>query len=289
MIQGKPLRLPLEVLLLVIRAIDSKSALLAWCCLCHTFHDEAERLLYREISVSSSTEIRKIHRALERGPQRCALVRTLRVRDYGRVLPVIPILNEMLLKLTNLAHLATGLTAYQNAKLFHTVLVTLNKCSFALESFEPRYIKSDVELHSFLIRQSGITTLDVHAVAGSLLVPLPQDALPRLKYVATGYHFFLKVIRAPRQITHLCIGSLPEMEGGLRAVLSVVGHQLVSLACDRPANGSDDNYLISPPTVAFKVAALPCLRFLEVEDLVSGGVSVFLRRIACSVLNATRL
>lgn len=273
MVQAKPLRLPLEVLLLILHSTDSKSTLLAWCCLCHALHNEAEQLLYQDIFVSTSTHIRKLSRALETRPERAALVRSLSVRDHGHIDAAIPILNEILLKLKNLTHLLLELSAsYQNAALFHTVLVALNKCTFALESFEPRCVNEDVELLYFLIRQPGITSLDAHvAWDAPPPVALPQGSLPRLKYLDTDYDFFLRIIRTPRQITHLSISELPEMEGGLRAVLNVLGHQLVSLKYKGTLRGNDGGP-VTPPTIAFKAAALPRLRFLEVSDSMDGGV-----------------
>ncbi|EPS94516.1 hypothetical protein FOMPIDRAFT_1043901 [Fomitopsis schrenkii] len=274
MIRGKPLKLPLEVLLLILHATDSKSTLLAWCCLCHSLHDEAEQRLYRDLAASRSSHILKLSRALEKAPRRAAFVRSLCVRDWhnGNINSAIPTLNDMLHKLSNLAHLVLDMSAsYQNFALYHTVLAAVQTCNFALESFEPRCVNNDPTLLLVLALQPNITSLRAF-VASEDPPPalLPQDTLPRLKYLDTDYYFFQAVIRAPRLITHLSISGLPGMENGLQAVLRVVGHQLVSLKYEMAFRGNGGGP-VNPPTIAFKFATLPRLRFLEVWDIMEEG------------------
>ena len=282
-VQNKPLRLPIEILLLVLHAADSKSTLLAWCCLCHTFHNEAEPLLYRDVTVFRASHIRSLSLALETEPRRAALVRALFVLDNGSVDPVIPILNRILPKLNNLTHLLLDLSAsYQHPLLYHLVLVTLNKCTFARESFEPRCVNRDNELLHFLIRQTGITSLEAPIVIDippSITCSIWQGALPRLEHLYISYNLFHTVVRSDHQITHLSIIELPGPEHGLQTVLRIVGPQLVSLRCEQSQRTfpGNDRHTVSPPTIAFKIAALPRLRFLEVTDTISDeGVCEFL-------------
>lgn len=162
------------------------------------------------------------------------------------------------------------------------MLVTLNKCTFALESFEPRCVNRDNELLHFLIRQTGITSLEAPIVIDippSITCSIWQGALPRLEHLYISYNLFHTVVRSDHQITHLSIIELPGPEHGLQTVLRIVGPQLVSLRCEQSQRTfpGNDRHTVSPPTIAFKIAALPRLRFLEVTDTISDeGVCEFL-------------
>lgn len=65
------------------------------------------------------------------------------------------------------------------------------------------------------------------------------------------------------------------IEHDLRKVLDIVGNQLVSLKCDHPLlyRSSQPTF---PPTLPFKVAGLPRLRFLEINGTMLEGVRTFM-------------
>lgn len=265
--QYRPLRTPPEILLLILDAVDSKSTLLAWCCLCHGCHDEGEPRLYRNVTLSSVFHVRTFLRALKKAPRRALLVRSLSVLDKGHLHAVDSFLNEIFLKLSNLRHLLLELS-YARHALYDSVMSTLNMCSFTLYSFEPGRVDGTDDLFTFLTRQSAITYLNLirYELEDEPEGLLPQDALPCLKYLDADHSFFMRQLRNPRLITHLSITELPDMGPGLQEVLDIVGDQLVSLKCG-PIPPGYDGPPVNPPTVPFRVAALPRLRYLEVGEL----------------------
>ena len=274
--QYRPLRTPPEILLLILDAVDSKSTLLAWCCLCHGCHDEGERRLYRDVTLSSVLHVRTFLRALKKAPRRALLVRSLSVLDKGHLHAVDSSLNEIFLKLSNLKHLLLELS-YDRPALYDSVLSTLNMCSFTLNSFEPGRVDGTDDLFTFLTRQSAITYLNLilYDLEDETEGVLPQDALPCLKYLGTEHSFFMRQFHNPRLITHLSITELTNMGPGLQEVLDIVGDQLVSLKCRHIFSGYEGP-LVNPPTVPFRVAALPRLRYLRVEELINNRVRRFL-------------
>ena len=94
------------MLLLIVNAVESQSTLAAATCVCRTFQDEAERLLYRKVSLHGANDIFAFHDALTRIPRRASFVRSFEVKDDGRIAPAIPKLLGILPRLTHLMHLA---------------------------------------------------------------------------------------------------------------------------------------------------------------------------------------
>ena len=270
--QDQPLRIPSELLLLILHAVDSQSSLVAWCCLCHGLQEDAEQLLYSDVTLSSAFHVHSFLSALEKAPRRASLVCSLSVQDTGYIGSVVYPLSNIFPKLTNLVHLTLGVSLHRSA-LYNPILSTLSTCNFALKSFEPGCIDESGELLAFLTRQTTITSLDLHLYLLRANEPLGQDALPCLKYLNTNYGFFMTHLRTPRSITHLSISGLPTMEDGLSELLGILGNQLVSLKCE-PASLSFEGRPIPPPTVPFKVAILPRLRYLEVAELMHEGVRI---------------
>ena len=279
------LRLPVELLLLIINAVESQSTLAAATCVCQTFQDEAERLLYRKVSLHGANDVYAFSEALARKPRRASFVRSFEVKDDGRIAPAIPKLLSILPRLTHLTHLALYLdVCFEDATRSHDVLRTLNECTFSLQSYEG-YATRDRALLPFLARQRNIELLSartqpIGAPSGVVAGPgwvLPPDALPRLTCLATDFAFFATSVQHPhtRSITHLDLSLEPLLEDELFAVLRDVGSQLVSLKYERDHRivGAGDEHQVDPPVDFFRVAALPRLKFLDVADRISSGVS----------------
>lgn len=273
------------MLLLIINAVESQSTLAAATCVCRTFQDEAERLLYRKVSLHGANDIFAFHEALARLPRRASFVRSLEVKDDGRIAPAIPKLLSILPRLTHLTHLALYLDiCFEDATRSRDVLRTLTECTFSLQSYEG-YATRDRALLPFLARQRNIELLSARTqpigspsgvVAGPGWV-IPPDALPRLTCLATDFAFFATSVQHPhtQSITHLDLSLEPLLEEELFAVLRVVGNQLVSLKYERDHRivGAGDEHQVDPPVDFFRVAALPRLKFLDVADRISPGVS----------------
>lgn len=183
---------------------------------------------------------------------------------------VVPLLNEILLTLKNLKHLELDLTScFYRPELYRSVLRTLSQCPFALQSYES-YVGSDAELIRFLSRQPSI---EFFGIKGAVLdMPewtLPQDVLPRLKYLQTDDDFYLSALHAPRMVTHLDVSALPIDEDQLHDILQNVGKQLVSF---KYARDSLPPFPIDQPVDILRGGALPKLKFLELGDFMERGV-----------------
>ncbi|KAH9917256.1 uncharacterized protein B0H18DRAFT_1123709 [Fomitopsis serialis] len=190
--------------------------------------------------------------------------------DNGRFAHIIPLLNEILPMLTNLEHLDHNLHAcIGDPPLYATLLSTLSECSFKLKKLQC-FVNYDGQLLQFLRRQADLEFFNVRALSFELPDwEMPQDVLPRLKYLQTDYDFFLNVIPAPRMITHLSLCCFPTdvRDSKLDAVLQILQHQLVSLRCNRY---TDRRFPIWPPSDVLAHKTMPTLRFLEVNETVAG-------------------
>lgn len=271
--------------MLIINAVDSQPTLAAATCVCRTFQDEAERLLYRTVSLHESDDILAFHEALARIHRRASYVRSFEVKDDGRIAPAIPKLLGILPRLTHLTHLALYLdVCFEDATRSHDVLRTLNECTFTLQSYEG-YATRDSELLPFLARQRNIELLSartqpIGSPSGVVTGPgwvIPPDALPRLTCLATDFAFFATSVQHPhtQSITHLDLSLEPLLEAELFAVLRVVGDHLVSLKYERDHEivGAGDEHQVDPPVDFFRLMALPRLKFLDVADRISASVS----------------
>lgn len=273
-------RLPLEVLMLIMHEVDSKPTMLACCRLCHTLKDEAEKVLYCNITLFLASQVRRLLQALNRIPRRASFVRYLSVQDrdcgHTGIVSAISTVNEIIPRFSKLEHLVLEAAAWtRNPGLFDSVLSTLNTCDFALVSFEPRCIKfAQRELLTFLSRQPTITFLNLHFLGyNPARVAFPHGALPRLKYLDTTVDCFMTTLRAPRSITHLSLNRLNILMKDLKRVLRIVGHQLVSLKYDPPAK-SPPLGPVAPPIFPFKIADMPRLRFLDVIEIMHDNVRI---------------
>ncbi|TFY61668.1 hypothetical protein EVJ58_g4363 [Rhodofomes roseus] len=252
-LSGQPLKLPLELILLILAQIDSPRTLADASRVCKTLQPEIERLLYREVRVARVPQVRSLHLALTRAPGRASFVRDFLIHDNGRFANIVPLLNEVLPMFTDLEHLDHNLhTCFADAPLYKTILRTLSDCPFKLRVLEC-FVNNDRELIQFLRRQADVEFFSARPLSFDLPEwELPEDVLPRLKYLQTDYDFFLDVIPAPRMITHLSLCCFPTdlQDSKLDAVLRILEHQLISLRCNR---------------------TMPNLKFLEVNDVMAGA------------------
>lgn len=267
------LKLPVELLLLILKEVDSLATLVRASRVCRTFQNEAERLLYREVTVHRVPHVRSLHWTLTKAPRRTSLVHNFHIVDDGGMSMVSDLLNAILLKLNNLKHLVLDLTScFDRPKLNCIMLRTLRDCAFRLESYSG-YMGSDRALIGFLERQPGIESLSTQ----DAVLDLPdwrfsQDVLPRLKVLQTDCEFFLRVIRGPRMITHLDLSCWPMDEHEVGAILQIVGGQLVSFKYDRDSSPAWPPFPVGQPSHALRGGAAPRLKFLEVGDYLEHGV-----------------
>jgi len=257
--------LPLELLLLILENVDSPRTLAAASCTCCTLQFEAERLLYREVDVERVRHVRSLHQALTTSSRRAPLVNALRIRMTGGLSPVFPLVNDILLFLTKLAHLEIKRYGYFG-KSYETVMRTLAKCTFRLKSLESWAVK-DSDFDHFLRQQTGLQSLRI-VESDSPDWGIPQDALPHLKYVQTFQTFFVQHIRGPHAITHLDLfmnGSDQMCTETFRAVR----HQLVSLKYRRHPRRA------VWPLISDIIDSrlIPNLRYLEIQDISDSGAS----------------
>ncbi|KAH9918670.1 uncharacterized protein B0H18DRAFT_1030329, partial [Fomitopsis serialis] len=258
------LKLPLELILLILKQVDSPRTLADASRVCRTLQLEAERLLYREVYVGRVPHVRGLHRALTKASRRASLVNVFKVNDNGRMTPVIPLVIEILLMLTKLEHLELNLLAnHERPAIFTTVLRALAQCTFKLKSFEG-WVTYDGDFVHFLRRQTALESLYIQGLSTPAW-KIPQDALPCLKYVQTYQELFAHSICAPHAITHLDLTLYGWDERDLNEFLRVVRHQLISLKCKR-SSLEVRTPVWSLLSNTINCGLMPNLRYLEVED-----------------------
>ncbi|KAH9917267.1 uncharacterized protein B0H18DRAFT_41246 [Fomitopsis serialis] len=139
--------------------------------------------LYREVNLQHVSRVGSLHQALTNSSRRASLVSVFRMQANGTFAPVLPLVNEILLVLTNLAHLSItlcGQSQLHNPALYTTMLRTLARCTFKLTSLKSGVVRDRDFVH-FLRQQTRLESLHI----GGSDWDIPQDALPNLKYVKT--------------------------------------------------------------------------------------------------------
>ena len=139
-----PPKLPWEVLAHVLQFFDAHSTLIAASRACRSLQHEADRILYREVTLHRISHLRSLRRALNRVQRRARLIEIVKIDDYGSLADRTAEINKVLPMLTSLRHLKLKLGLFGiRASRYLDVLRTLSKCAFSLETFEGLYFPGD--------------------------------------------------------------------------------------------------------------------------------------------------
>lgn len=274
-----PIRLPQELLAHILRFVDSRSTLVVASRVCRSLQDEAERVLYREVTLHRLPQLRSLlQRALKRVRPRAQFIQRLNIDDHGGLAGRAADIKEVLRMLTNLRHLTLHLGAlWTKANQYRNVLRILSRCAFSLESFEGDYCPGD-NIIAFFRRHQDIVALkidtpeyvDEHGRADFEFEPhlddfeVPSTVLPRLRRLYTSPYLARSAFCAPRAVTHLDLGSKPVGEDELHEVLSTFRDLLVKLKYARspPYIGE----AVRSPLRALHLISMPNLEHLDVDD-----------------------
>ncbi|KAH9917255.1 uncharacterized protein B0H18DRAFT_1035254 [Fomitopsis serialis] len=267
---AQPLELPLELIQLILKQVDSLRTLVIASSVCRAFQHEAECLLYRTVHVCQVPQIRSLHHALTQFPMRASFVHTFELEgEWLELQGVVPHLSRILLLLTHLDVLKLSSTAFFTDWDFCVAMLsTLAKCPFRLRLFTSRVFYSP-ELLRFLGQQTGLESLHVADLSYYVYSDdgaISPTILPNVKYLRTDHTFFLRTITTAHAITHLDLNLTDRDHQPLDAVLKILEHQLISLKCNlfsfhlrRPAGCILSDLINQRP--------MPNLRYLEVKDV----------------------
>ena len=243
---------------------------------CLALQDEAERVLYREVTLHRLPQLRSLQRALKRVRPRAQFIQRLNIDDHGGLAGCAADIKEVLRMLTNLRHLTLHLGAlWTKANQYRNVLRILSKCAFSLEWFEGNYYPGD-NIVAFFRRHQDIVALkidtpeyvdedgraDFELEPHSDDVEVPSNVLPRLRCLYTSPYLARSAFCAPRAVTHLDPGPKPVGEDELHEVLSTFRDLLVKLKYARspPYIGE----AVRSPLRALHLISMPKLEHLEI-------------------------
>ena len=257
-------KLPPEILLHVISLLDPKS-LDTVMGVSRFFADEAERFLYRSISMCSTDgRHERIRAALAKKPQRAAYVKTLEITMDT---PETFTSELVLTTFVNIRSLSIIPSSNDRST---SALVSLTQCTFPyLTHFRSTWSLNDLSFRTFLKAHSSLKSLELGKSFSTFTLPtsFPLSLIPKLEVLDGHWSNVVRLVKG-RPVTRVAIRSAN--------MASYVPYHRLERILPIIASGSDSAYGVQRLAVHVKeiIAAvvrliaheLPALAALELVD-----------------------